>query len=263
MGRADMKLLIGTSGFHYKEWKGEFYPEKLSQKNWFQYYCQHFNTIELNTTFYRFPRVEFLRNWFDRSPDDFSFSVKAPRLITHFSQFKNCDRYLSDFYTAVRDGLGHKLGAVLFQFPSTIQYKKEFLDLIMENLNYDFINVLEFRDHSWWTEKVYRSLAAKGVVFCGMSHPNLPDSAIVNCPVFYYRFHGVPRLYYSEYPVKKLKAIANALKEIKSVEKAFFYFNNTAGLGALSNARWMQEYFGVAMTEQSRSRKATNNKKLK
>ncbi len=77
------KWWIGCSGFHYKGWRGKFYPEGLPQKKWFEFYCQYFNTVELNTTFYRFPRIGDLRAWYDRSPDGFRFSVKAPRFITH------------------------------------------------------------------------------------------------------------------------------------------------------------------------------------
>ncbi|MEJ7671821.1 MAG: DUF72 domain-containing protein [Chitinophagaceae bacterium] len=72
------------SGFHYKEWKEVFYPKDIPQTKWFEYYCQHFNTIELNTTFYRFPRPEALQSWYKRSPEDFKFSVKGPRLISHY-----------------------------------------------------------------------------------------------------------------------------------------------------------------------------------
>jgi len=83
---------IGCSGFHYKDWKEVFYPSNIPQTKWFEYYCTHFNTIELNVTFYRFPRPEALLKWHDRSPEKFKFSVKAPRLITHYKMFKESER---------------------------------------------------------------------------------------------------------------------------------------------------------------------------
>src|ERR1051325_8831004 len=76
-----IKWRIGCSGFHYKDWKEVFYPSTIPQTKWFEYYCTHFNSLELNTTFYRFPRPEALQNWYHRSPADFKFSVKAPQLL--------------------------------------------------------------------------------------------------------------------------------------------------------------------------------------
>src|ERR1700747_49503 len=112
-----MKWFIGCSGFHYKEWKGIFYPEKLPQRKWFEYYSSRFNTLELNTTFYRFPQLGVLQNWYEKSPADFRFSVKAPRLITHYKQFNDSRQLLADFYGTIREGLQDKLGPVLFQLP--------------------------------------------------------------------------------------------------------------------------------------------------
>src|SRR5687768_4735302 len=101
---------IGCSGFHYQEWKEVFYPKGLPQRKWFDYYSQQFNTLELNTTFYRFPQLRILQNWYNVSPEIYRFSVKAPRLITHYKQFKDSKRMLSDFYGTSLEGLRDKLG---------------------------------------------------------------------------------------------------------------------------------------------------------
>ena len=108
---------IGCSGFHYRDWRGTFYPVKLPQKKWFDYYCEHFKTLELNVTFYRFPQLSFLQNWYQKAPADFRFSVKAPKAITHFKQFHDTARMISDFYETINNGLQEKLGPVLFQMP--------------------------------------------------------------------------------------------------------------------------------------------------
>jgi uncharacterized protein YecE (DUF72 family) len=79
-----MQCYIGCSGFYNKDWKEVFYPNGLPQSKWFEFYCTQFNTLELNTTFYRFPTIEMLKKWYDTSPADFKFSVTAPRLITHY-----------------------------------------------------------------------------------------------------------------------------------------------------------------------------------
>src|SRR5690242_10251634 len=112
-----MQYFIGCSGFHNKDWKEVFYPKGLPQSKWFEFYCTQFNTLELNTTFYRFPRIEILQKWYDKSSADFKFSVKAPRLITHYKQFNDVARLLNDFYTSVQEGLREKLGCMLFQLP--------------------------------------------------------------------------------------------------------------------------------------------------
>src|SRR5688572_4314890 len=98
---------IGCSGFYYKEWREAFYPKNLPQRKWFEFYCESFNTVELNVTFYRFPRVKDLKSWFDKSPDEFVFTVKAPRLITHYKKFNNVGRELHQFYDAVNSGLAY------------------------------------------------------------------------------------------------------------------------------------------------------------
>jgi uncharacterized protein YecE (DUF72 family) len=99
---------IGCSGFHYKHWKEIFYPKEVPQRKWFEHYCEHFKTLELNVTFYRFPQIPMLQSWYERSPADFYFSVKAPRLITHFKKMNDCEKFLNDFYHTVEVGLKKK-----------------------------------------------------------------------------------------------------------------------------------------------------------
>ena len=236
------KWWIGCSGFHYKEWKEVFYPKNIPQTKWFEYYCKHFNTIELNTTFYRFPRPEALQSWQQRSPPDFKFSVKGPRLITHYKMFIDCERMLGDFYASVYEGLSGKLGCILFQLPNRLLYSEEVLNRIIESLNPTFDNVLEFRDKSWWNKKVYAALKKHNIGFCGISHPSLPDDVVKNHSILYYRFHGVPVLYKSEYPKNYIKKITEQIKSCGRYKEAYVYFNNTWGTGALTNARQMQQF---------------------
>jgi len=232
-----MEWHIGCSGFHYKHWKGSFYPEDLPQRRWFEFYAEHFKTLELNVTFYRFPQLSFLQNWYNVSPPEFRFSVKAPRAITHFKQFHNVVDMITRFYATIRDGLREKLGPVLFQLPPRLKYDEARLQRILENLDPGFDNVLEFRHTSWWQEAVYAELAKRGVTFCGMSHPELPDAVIRNTPVVYYRFHGVPDLYRSFYSDEALNNVALQLKGDTNVQSAWLYFNNDAAVAAIPNAQ--------------------------
>lgn len=237
-----MKWHIGCSGFHYKDWKEVFYPAGLPQKKWFEYYSSKFDTLELNVTFYRFPQLKFLANWYPVSPSYFSFSVKAPRLITHYKQFKDCKRLLSDFYTTVTNGLKEKLGAILFQLPPSYDYRPERLELIGDSLWPGLKNVIEVRHPSWWDKKVFKILEKKDIIFSGISHPSLPEDPVITNRVAYYRFHGAPKLYYSAYRQEKLKQVADQLAASRKVKEAYIYFNNTATMGAIKNAVWIRKY---------------------
>jgi len=188
----NIKWFIGCSGFYYKEWKGKFYPEKLAQTKWFDYYCKHFNTLELNVTFYRFPKISFLENWCNKSPDEFIFSVKAPRSITHYKQFLNSEQQLQEFYETVKEGLKNKLGCILFQLPASVEFSEEKLERIINAMDNSFNNVIEFRNISWWNEKVFAALKKKKIIFCGVSINKLPGEPVIIADAIYYRFHGVP-----------------------------------------------------------------------
>jgi uncharacterized protein YecE (DUF72 family) len=236
------KWWIGCSGFHYKHWKGSFYPEGLAQSKWFDYYNNRFKTLELNVTFYRFPRLSVLEPWYKNSPEVFSFSVKAPRAITHYKKFVDTQRMLSDFYGTIQEGLKDKLGPVLFQLPPNLGYKEAKLAQILESLDPTFTNVLEFRHESWWNASVYNKLSEHNVTFCGMSHPSLPDEVIQNTKTVYFRFHGVPDLYRSKYDTGTLHKISNEIEGNVRTKEVFIYFNNDIDASAITNAFEMQSY---------------------
>lgn len=234
-----MKWHIGCSGFHYKDWRGKFYPEKLAMKNWFDYYTKYFDTVELNVTFYRFPQLSFLKTWYQKCPENFRFSVKAPKAITHYKQFHDSARFITDFYETSNNGLKEKLGPVLFQLPGRLAYNEERLERIINSLNPSFNNVLEFRHESWWREDVYKALAERNITFCGMSHPSLPDDVVVNTSTVYYRFHGVPDLYRSAYSKEFLQEIVSIVKSDKHIKTGWFYFNNDFDAVGVRNAEDM------------------------
>jgi len=234
------KIFIGCSGFHYKEWKEFFYPEKLPQSKWFEFYCEHFNTLELNSTFYKFPTEKSLANWHDTSPDDFKFSVKAPRLITHYKKFSECESLLHDFYSGVRAGLKKKLGYILFQLSPQIPYSSEFLQQIIKSIDPTFQNAFEFRNASWWNDDVFEKFKKNNLVFCGVSFPKLRDEVIKTGKNLYYRFHGVPVLYKSVYDGKFIENIYQQIHNL-SPNEAWIYFNNTWGNAAIINSRYLQQ----------------------
>jgi uncharacterized protein YecE (DUF72 family) len=234
---------IGCSGFYYKEWKEIFYPLGLPQRKWFEYYCQHFNTIEINSSFYRQPSPKSFSTWYDTSPDDFLFTIKAPRTITHYSRFNAAEALISDFYEVISGGLKEKLGCVLFQMPPSFSYTEERLALLLKNLSPEFNNVVETRHLSWWNKEVIDAFTAHHITFSGISYPSaLPDEVIQNNEPVYYRFHGRPVLYKSLYTEKEIEEFAAAIRP--GTQQVYVYFNNTWGTSALINARQL-----ISLTE--------------
>src|SRR6478672_2232838 len=91
-------ILIGCSSYNNRDWKGIFYPDDLPTSKWFAYYCQHFDTFEVNATFYKFPTLRIMENWYKRAPEHFMYAVKAPKLFTHVKKFLDCEAQLAEFY---------------------------------------------------------------------------------------------------------------------------------------------------------------------
>lgn len=231
-----MDWRIGCSGYYYKEWKEFFYPAGLPQKQWFEYYCQHFNTIEINSSFYKQPSAKSFAAWYECSPADFLFTIKAPRSITHYNKFNDSKELIHDFYDVTATGLKEKLGCILFQLPPSFSYSAERLALLINSLDPAFHNVVEARHISWWNNTVMQEFKQRQITFSGISYPSaLPDEVIqFNDPV-YYRFHGKPVLYKSLYTEEEIKTFASTI--LDSHQQIFVYFNNTWGTAALINAR--------------------------
>jgi uncharacterized protein YecE (DUF72 family) len=234
-------IYIGTSGFYNKAWVGIFYPEGMPGKEWFSFYCKHFNTFEINATFYKFPTLRIMQNWYDRAPEGFMYAVKAPKVITHLKRFGNCETEIAQFYSVCREGLAEKLGPVLFQLPPSFSYSEERLNMILEALSPDFNNVVEFRNSSWWREDVYSALAAKGITFCSVSYPGLPEDIIANTSTGYVRLHGSEKLFYSQYSPEYISALADKITIQSGLSKAFVFFNNTASTAGIISANQFKE----------------------
>jgi len=229
-------LHIGCSSFYNTYWKEIFYPADMPRKEWFDYYCQHFNTYELNATFYRFPTLKSLQAWHDKTPDGFLFAVKAPKIITHLKKFADCRQEISDFYEIVQQGFKEKLGCILFQLPPSFHYTPERLSLIVGSLDSGFKNVIEFRNQTWWSEDVYTAFSKSNITFCSVNYPNLPADIVQTNEIGYLRFHGNPKLFYSSYSDEELEQVADFLFSKNKFKKTFVYFNNTASTAGILNA---------------------------
>ncbi len=240
-----MKCYVGCSGWQYGHWKGLFYPEDLPRKSWLGFYTQHFNTVEINSTFYHFTKEKTFQKWYDSTPENFMFSVKANRMITHNKKLVGVEELVKEFYKNV-SALKEKLGCILWQLPPSIHMDrdlekvKNFLDLLDRN----FRNVIEFRHKSWFCEEAYDMLRGKNVAFCCVSAPRLPDDIVSTASFMYVRFHGKNQWYRYNYDHEELRHYAEAMRAEK-VDEIFCYFNNDFGGYAPENAMMMKKLLDV------------------
>ena len=149
-----MELHVRTSGYSYKEWKGSFYPEDLSSKNMLSYYGERLNAVEINNTFYRLPKTSVLENWASQVPDEFRFSIKASRRITHFTRLKAEAKDPTEYLLSAVESLGPRLGVVLFQLPPNLKKDVERLVGFLEMLPEGTPGAFEFRNESWKDDDV-------------------------------------------------------------------------------------------------------------
>ena len=235
------RIYIGCSGFSNRDWKGFFFPEELPPKEQLNFYSTQFNTVEINSTFYRRPRPQTLANWYERTGEDFKFFIKIPKTITHIKRLKEAAEETADFCNHLHQGIQEKLAGFLFQMPPSFHYSEEHLEQLIKTVDFRFLNVVEFRHKSWWTEEIFETLKKKNIVFSGVSFPkDIPDDFIINnSKSVYYRLHGVPVLFKSEYSVEELEKLAKEIKKAK--QDVFVFFNNTWGIAALKNALYLKK----------------------
>ena len=235
---------LGCSGYFYWSWKGRFYPEDLSPKGWLSYYARFFNTVEINSTFYSFPKKGNLRRFYRETPEGFTISVKANRTITHLKKFRETEELVREFYSTVQEALDEKLGSVLFQLPPSFTHSEEKLERILNQLDPGFKNVLEFRHESWWREEVYEELEKRNIAFCSVSSSKLPEELVQTANFLYVRFHGRKGGHRYDYSEEELKRWAKKLKGVPAKE-VYAYFNNDYNAYAPHNCLKLTELLEV------------------
>ena len=236
------RALVGCSGYFYWGWRGRFYPEELRPRDWLDYYARHFRTVELNSSFYRFPNRRTVARWRKRAPAGFVYTVKAPRRITHVERFGE-PASVAALYEVLAE-LDQQLGAVLFQLPPSLVYQPETLAKIIELLDPNFDNALEFRHPSWWRREVYQALNAAGAVFVSVSAPGLPNDYVETAGKAYLRFHGVKTWHRYRYTSEELAQWARWV-QAGSAGKVYAYFNNDANAAAPHNALEFKRLLGA------------------
>lgn len=230
-----MRYLLGTSGWYYDQWIGRFYPEGIEKREWLKFYSKCFNTVEINSTFYRFPFENMLKGWYNKSPDNFVFTLKANRLITHVKKLKDIDSLLVSFYE-LADLLKEKSGPILFQFPPSLKKNTGLLSDFLKKLEKNRENVIEFRHVSWYCEEVYNILRKHKVAYCIVSAPKFPCDLQVTSNIAYIRWHGISSWYSYEYSKEDLEWWARQIKTLgKKCKRLYGYFNNDYNAYAVKN----------------------------
>jgi uncharacterized protein YecE (DUF72 family) len=246
MGETKCNIRIGTSGWHYGHWSGPFYPADLPKDKWLEYYVQHFDTVEINNTFYQLPREETFRNWRKQAPAGFLFTVKANRYITyitHIKRLKDPQEVLDRFFERVRL-LKKNLGPILYQLPPSLHKDLNRLESFIKLLPKKETAVFEFRHESWCCEDTYKLLDKFGVGFCIHDLSGNESPRIVTGDIIYVRFHGPTDRYEGCYPKSVLRDWAKWLKDqAKDVRSIYVYFNNDACAYAVRNAKELKEQF--------------------
>jgi len=234
-----MKLSIGTSGFHYKDWKEKFYPEGLATKDWLEYFSQHFTTVELNSPFYRMPTEKTVLNWINNTPKNFLFTVKASRVMTHYLRLKFCEEPLENFIKMIQPfRKAKKLACLLYQLPPNYKKNLETLEGFLKILPKKYTHVIEFRHESWSDEKTFQLLKKYNVTYCIVSSGRLASHCISSSKTVYIRFHGPADIYSSKYSVKELKKWAKIIRSfLKQKKEVYAYFNNDVNAYAVENAK--------------------------
>jgi len=244
------KVFIGTSGFAYPHWRGIFYPQDLSPKDWFLYYVKHFDTVELNVSFYRLPRKEAFASWRKKAGNNFVFAIKGWRMISHIRKLKKCQEEIKKFFEAA-NGLKSEMlnlksknySIILWQLPPSLKLDSsllaDFLAMLPGNWRYAF----EFRHPSWGSEKTWEILRKHKAAVVFQDFSGWPVFEEITADFVYLRFHGKESLYSSCYTEKELKDWAG---KIKSWQKqgldVYAYFNNDALGYAIENAKRLKRF---------------------
>ncbi|MGQ9680000.1 MAG: DUF72 domain-containing protein [Candidatus Bathyarchaeia archaeon] len=233
------RLILGTSGWSYDEWVGPFYDDKTRM---FSQYSEVFQTSEINSTFYSYPREDVIRGLYRVSPKGFIFSAKLPRLITH-EKLLNLDEGIRediDKFLEIMSLLKEKLGPILIQLPPSFNYSKlgvleRFLDILPENHQW----ALEFRHTSWMRGETWNMLEAHNVSYTIVDEPLLPPETHFTADFAYFRWHGRgSRPWYDyDYSLKELSVWAPKVEEATvKVDTVYGYFNNHFKANAVKNA---------------------------
>ena len=213
-------IYVGTSGYNYPEWKGSFYPETLPAAKMLPYYAERFSTVEINYTFYRMPTAKLVTGWAAQVPDNFKFTLKAPKRITHDRRLKDVADPVRGFCDAAAE-LGPKLGALLFQLPPNFKKDLGVFDAFLATLPPRVCGAFEFRNESWLDDEVYARLRDRNLALC------IADSEKRSTPVIATADYAYLRLRDEGYTDHHIAEWAQTVKELATrCRDVYVYFKH-------------------------------------
>lgn len=242
-----MSIHVGTSGWGYRHWEGVLYPQGLEPRERLGLYARAFGTVEVNSTFYRWPRAATFARWRGVSPQGFVWTVKAPRSLTHSARLYAPERWLNEVAQGL-ERLGEKRGVLLVQLPPGLSVDLARLGYFLSNVPRHLRVAVEFRHESWHREEVFRLLERWGAAYCVTSGARLPCVLRATAGFVYVRLHGPDRehLYAGSYPDEDLRWWAERIREWTAAGRdVYAYFNNDGGGHAVRNAVRLRELLGA------------------
>lgn len=235
------RVRIGCSGWAYKDWRGEFYPEKLPQRLWLPHYAENFDTVEINSTFYGLPSEKTVNAWVDQTPKNFRFAVKASRYITHVKRLNNPEKYVERFLAAIKPlSEAKKLEAILWQLPPSFKRNDERLAGALTAIHdrAPGRHVVELRNATWFTPDVYSMLGEHKVALAIADDKNFPFAERkITTKWTYVRLHGGGRDQGGAYTKADLAAWKRRIAAWRAKTEVLAYFNNASGSFAVEDAR--------------------------
>jgi uncharacterized protein YecE (DUF72 family) len=238
------KIHIGTSGWHYKHWRGSFYDPGIRATDMLRFYVQQFDTVEINNSFYRLPIKTALRNWRDIAPGKFCFAVKGSRFLTHMKKLKDPEAGLGMFFDRV-ETLGRKLGPVLFQLPPGWQCNSERLASFLRALPRKHRYAFELRNQTWHQEMIYQLLRRHNSAFCVYELAGFQSPVQITADFAYVRLHGPDGAYQGKYTKKQLGGWAEQIRDWQQrLKKIYVYFDNDQNGYAACNALELKKMLG-------------------
>lgn len=242
-----MSIFIGTSGWSYDHWHGVIYPHGSAPRERLGFYVRHYQTVEVNSTFYRWPADASFASWRRRLPDGFVMTVKAPRGLTHGARLYAPERWLARVSRGLRQ-LGPRRGVLLVQTPPDMPYDHARLAYFLEQLPPELRVAVELRHPSWHHEAAFALLERHGSAYCVMSGAHLPCVLRATAPFVYVRMHGpsTQHLYAGSYDDASLHWWAERIREWAAMGRdVFVYFNNDGEGNAVRNALTLRQILGV------------------
>ena len=255
------RLYIGTSGWHYNDWIGSFYPSDITGYHELTYHAKFFNTVENNSSFYRIASENAYKTWTRMTPDDYAFSLKLNKFITHTSRLEVTDDVVEKvrYILQTTQVLGKKMGALLIQLPASFRYDPARLETFLafftsevRSKPFAFDLAIELRNKYWFTDELFALLKKYNVALVAGQSSRWPEMRHLTADIAYMRMHGPDKLFASSYTTEQLQEWAEYIHSFPvGIKRVYIYFNNDLHGYAIKNAQELQKLLAQKAPESS------------